>query len=104
MTEKEILQELIGLIYDCSECEYFDFKYYNYDATSVLGMMEDYEIEDMENFLKKYPYMKCIPYGLLYEMQRDYNSDVLCAGWCGCCSPERLVEFMYDKVKELKQF
>jgi hypothetical protein len=94
MTEKDILQELIGLAYYLQEEAFIDLvdKNEKYDREYTLGYMEDYEIEDMDKFLEEYPYMKAISYGVLFGLQKYYNSEYLCAGWCGCVSPERLVE------------
>lgn len=94
MTEKEILQELIGLAYSFQEEAFIDLvdKNEKYDREFTLGYMEDYEIKDMDKFLEEYPYMKTISYGVLFGLQKYYNSEYLSAGWCGCTSPERLVE------------
>lgn len=96
MTEKQILQEMIGLMYELKD-SVFEYDLDNYNKENVEGTMEDFELEDMEDFLKKYPYMKYIPYGVIYDWQKFYNAEYLSAGWCGCCSPERLLEVLRDE-------
>ncbi len=60
------------------------------------GMLEDYELKDVDAFFEKYPYLKVIPYELMWNVLKYYNSEFLCAGWCGCPSLERLLEFLEE--------
>lgn len=98
MEEKEIIEKICSLIYYLKKdeiLEYCDFC----EREQCLGMMEDYEIEDMDEFFKKFPFMKLFSYGAIYELQKYYNSEYLCAGWCGCTNPERLAK-MLDQIKK----
>ncbi|MBO7526366.1 MAG: hypothetical protein J6T74_00545 [Clostridia bacterium] len=102
MTERETLQELIGLAYDLQEEVFIDFTdktTEKYDRENTLGCMEDYEVKDMDKYLEEYPFLKAISYGVLYSLQKYYNSEWLCAGWCGCCPPDRLV-ILLEQAKE----
>ena len=89
------LNKIIDIIYNIhksSDGWGFDVEYGDYNGKSVQGIMEDYEIEDMERFLNEYPFMKLLDYGVVYELQKHYNSEWLCAGWCGCASPREIIE------------
>lgn len=99
MTDKETLQELIGLMYECRDWLYGLDRFKQYNKEDIIEEMEDYEIKDMASLLEKYPYLNYIPYGVLYAWQQYYNSEVLCAGWCECTTPEHLIEII-KKHKE----
>ena len=93
MTEKEIVIKLMELYFDLHEEITWDDDFEaKYNREDVLGDMEEYEIEDMDEFIEKYPYMNSIPYGIVYAMQKYYNAEYLCAGWCGCATPETLIK------------
>ena len=73
------------------------FPDYDYNGKSVQGCMDKYEIEDMEDFLNKYPFMKLLDYEVVYELQKYYNSEWLCAGWCCCVIPEEIINRFGNK-------
>lgn len=104
MTEKEIVIKLMELYFDLHEeiTVYDDFET-KYNREDFLGCMEEYEIEDMDEFIEKYPYMNSIPYGIVYLMQKYYNAEWLCAGWCGCASPETLIEIFSEWLERKRR-
>ena len=102
LTDEEILQRLIKYIYkhyhnkfefDDVECKIKrknDNIWYNRRYIKEYGL-DDYELNDMMDFLETYPYMKCISFEVLHDIQKTCNSDVLCAGWCGCFEPRYML-------------
>lgn len=97
LQERSIIEKisyLINYLVKKQEFEYCDFC----ERNQCLGMMEDYEIEDMDEFFEKYKFMKIFSYSAIYELQKYYNSEFLSAGWCGCTSPENLAEIS-DRFK-----
>lgn len=100
MTEKEILTKIINYIYDNKDnknsCGYNYLNYNEYTTEFNEDFVADYEKKDMQDFFKEYPYMKIISYGIVLDLQRRYNDEMLCAGWCGYVSPETLVKRVID--------
>lgn len=58
---------------------------------------EDYEKEDMENLYRKYPELMYIisPY-LMYRLQKFYNNEFMCAGWCGVFNLSSIYRFIIE--------
>ena len=67
--------------------EYYERCYKHVEVCDI----DDYALADMNEFLDEYPYMRCIPFGILYELQRTCNADELSAGWCGCFEPRYML-------------
>nr|DAT76238.1 MAG TPA: hypothetical protein [Caudoviricetes sp.] len=97
--EKEILQKLVGLIYDLQDYFGFNLEKDRYFGKESCSCLEDYEEEDMDRFYKDYPYCKIIPYRIMLEIQRFYNDAELSAGWCGVYSPQLLITCLEKEKK-----
>lgn len=97
--EKEILQKLVGLIYEFQDYLGFNLEKDRYFGKSSCSCLEDYEEEDMDRFYKEYPYCKIIPYRIMLEAQRFYNGQELDAIWCNAYDPESLIE-CFERVKK----
>lgn len=75
----------------------------NYDDIMLYNdcVVEDFEQEDMNNFYKKYPNLKIIPFNVMLYLQRYYNSEMLSAGWCGTANPDNLIKFLKRCKEEI---
>lgn len=106
LTDEQVLQRLITYIY--KHYRKFDFDdveckvkrknntfWYNRRYIKEYRL-DDYELNDMLEFLEQYPYMKCISFEVLHDMQQTCNSNALDAGWCGCFEP-RYMLFCLEK-------
>ena len=100
MTEKEIVIKLMELYFDLhGEIIYYDDFNVKSNREDVLWCMHKWEIKDMDEFMKEYPYMDKIPYGIVYLMQKYYNAEWLGARWCGCATPETLVKRFSERLE-----
>ena len=77
---------------------YFDVEYEDFSDKTLEKEMDDYEKKDVDDFLKRYPYMKLLSRSVVYELQKYFNNDWLCAGWCCCACPEELIEKYVNKM------
>ena len=104
LTDEEVLQRLIKHIYryynkygnGCfTTSKEYDLKptdeTLDYHKYITEYLIDDYALNDMVEFLEKYPYMQCISFGILHEMQEKCNADGLDAGWCGCFEPRYML-------------
>lgn len=67
----------------------------NYDTISDYNEdIEDFEQRDLEVFYKNYPEMRVIPFKTMLNLQRYFNDEELCAGWCWTATPEGLIKFL----------
>lgn len=95
--EKEILQKLIGLIYELQDDIDINLRQDKFfSKESCRNDLEDCEERDMDKFYGNYPYCKIIPYRIMLAVQREYNQREMCARWCGAYSPKILVDFLED--------
>lgn len=61
---------------------------------------EDYEKKDMTKLYKDNPKLMYMisPY-LMFRLQKFYNSEFLCAGWCGCTSLNNIYDLVKDYIE-----
>ena len=108
LTDEQVLQRLITYI--CKHYHKFEFDdleckvkrkndniWYNRRYIKEYGL-DNYELDDMLEFLEQYPYMNCISFEVLHDMQQTCNSDALDAGWCGCFEP-RYMLYVLERSK-----
>ena len=99
----EMLKKIIDAIYNIyKQTDGWEFDVENEDLNgkTVESIMDNYEEKDMNDFLKRYPYMKLLSYDVVYYLQKFYNGDYLCAGWCGCATPKEIIEKYGDKSEK----
>ena len=86
----------------------FIIKYDDIDVEEYLIQYwweEDYEKESMTKLYKENPKLMYMisPY-LMFRLQKFYNSEYLCAGWCGCESLEHIYNFAREYVNNDDNF
>jgi hypothetical protein len=66
---------------------------------------EDFEKEDIVYWYKECPELMYIisPF-LYYRLQKYYNEEALCAGWCGCVDLKQIYDYIKMRQKYNKEY
>ena len=86
----------------------FIINYDNIDIEEYLSQewyLEDYEKKDMEILYKNNPELiYYISPLLMFRLQKFYNSEFLCAGWCGCVPLSHIYDLVLEYLNQNPDF
>lgn len=75
------------------------------DYLSQDWWQEDYEKEDMVKLYKAYPELMYMisPY-FMYRLQKFFNAECMCAGWCGTYKLSSIYQAIIEYEKEYGKY